>query len=175
MDYSELVTAIDRLVSALGSKEYSYFAECVSTGIATVGSVLAVVIFEIIKVRFFDRRTEFKNLKRKVACALQLYACYYVNQVDRAKAEKSVIDDYNQAAWKVRETSVELTVFAEQLKTKKCCGVLREDIEKAASLLMGLSNNFFIPDNSPEMREGRENYETKNKILKLLNIKSRNK
>ena len=169
-DYTALVEAIDRLIIAVGQSSNTFMEEASTTALATIGSIAAVLIFEVIKGCFFVPRNEFKKLRRKVNSTLSMFACYYTNQIDCARASAKEIELYSSASKTMRELSVELMAFADDVSGKKCCGVPVADISEAADLLMGLSNSFFTPYNCPEMAENRANHEMRKKIRELLRI-----
>ena len=76
-DYSAVIEAIDRLTMAVNQTSNSFVSECISTVLTMVGSIAAVLIFEVIKDRYFTPRNEFKKLRRKVNSTLSMFACYY--------------------------------------------------------------------------------------------------
>lgn len=145
-DYTMIVNAIDRLAEKVG--QTNVVAECLSTVLATVGSVVAVLVFEVIKNNVFTPRTEFRKMQRNVNGSLALYAHYYDNPIDykRPMMNERTVEDYIGAAAEVRRLAVEVVAFADERKCKKCCGVKVTDIRKAGNLLIGLSNSFFSPD-----------------------------
>ena len=63
-----------------------------------VGSIAAVLIFEVIKDRYFTPRNEFKKLRRKVNSTLSMFACYYTNQIDLARSNAEEIERYSSAS-----------------------------------------------------------------------------
>lgn len=167
--YSALVDVIDRLAIEINQRS-TFSKELLSTGIATVGSVVAVLAFELIKEHFLTPRNEFKKLRRKVNSTLSMFACYYTNQIDLARASAKEVELYSSASKTMRELSVELMAFADDVASKKCCGIPVEDISEAAALLIGLSNSFFTPYDCPEMADNWENDRTRKKIRELLRI-----
>jgi len=169
-DYIALVEAIDRLTATVSQTSNSFAAECLSTVLATTGSVIAVLVFEIIKDHFYAPRNEFKKLRKKVNSTLSMFACYYTNQIDIARSDAKEIERYSSASKSMREIAVELMAFADDVQGRKCCGIPVSDISGAASLLMGLSNSFFTPYNCPEMAENRDNDKARQKIRDLLRI-----
>lgn len=166
-DYVALVEAIDRLTMEVSQP---FAREVLSTMLATGGSIVAVVVFEVIKVHFFTPQNDFKKLRRKVNSTLSMFACYYTNQIDIAHSSPKELELYSSASKTMREMAVELMAFADDRNNKKCCGVSAVDISEAASLLMGLSNSFFTPYDCPEMIENRDNAQTREKIRALLKI-----
>lgn len=170
-DFSAVIEAIDRLTIAVNQSSGSFAAECMSTFLATLGSVAAVVIFEFIKDGFFSKRSEFKRLRRKVSSTLYMYAPYYSNPIDRESSKAKVVERYDNASDSVRELAVELMAFANEIKIKISCPVPVSDILNAASLLIGLSNSFFTPYHFPERSESKENREMCKEIKRLLKIR----
>ena len=169
-DYTGLVEAIEHLATVVGQSSKVFWPEFVAMVMAIVGSVAAVLIFEVIKGRFFIPRDEFRKLRKKVNSTLSMFACYYTNQIDLARASAKEVEIYNSASKTMRELSVELMAFADDVASKKCCGVPVADISDAAALLMGLSNSFFTPYDCPEMADNEENNKTRKKIRELLKI-----
>ena len=167
---TSLVEAIDHLIAAVSQPSNTFTTEALSTIMATVGSVVAVLIFEIIKDHFFTPRNEFKKLRRKVNSTLSMFACSYTNQIDIARSYAKEVELYSSASKTMREMAVELMAFADDLNSKKCCDVPVSAISEAAALLIGLSNSFFTPYNCPEMAENRDNDKTRQKIRELLGI-----
>ena len=71
-NYSTIVDAIDRLTTTVKPSSNIFLSECTSTALATLGSVAAVLIFEIIKNIFFVPRDDFRKLRRKVNGTLMI-------------------------------------------------------------------------------------------------------
>lgn len=165
--YTLVVDAVDRLAQEVSKTNYA--AECLSTVLATVGSVLAVLIFEIIKDHIFVPRTEFRKLRRKVNSTLAMHARYYTNPLDNRwpMASERTIEDYINAEEEVRKLGVDVIAFADEMKGKKCCGIPVKDIRAAGRLLIGLSNNFRSSGDCSE-RDDNKKYEAE--IKKLLAI-----
>lgn len=172
-NYSTIVDAIDRLTTTVKPSSNIFLSECTSTALATLGSVAAVLIFEIIKNIFFVPRDDFRKLRRKVNGTLIMFACYYTNQLDFVNASAKEIECYHSASKSMREVAVDLRAFVDDFRGRKCCGVPVSDIVEAASLLMGLSNNFFTPSNSLEEMDNHYNDNLRHKIMKLLKIEHR--
>ena len=145
-DYSSVIEAIDRLTAAVNQTSNSFTSEFLSAVLATVGSVAAVLIFELIKNEILVPRDEFRKLQRKVNSMLTMYARYYSNPVhgDRPMMSEKTIEDYISAATDVRRMAVEVIAFADARKRKKCYGIAAEDIRSAGGALIGLSNSFFF-------------------------------
>lgn len=169
-DYTSVVDALDRLTEAVSANASSFFSELLTAFLAMVGSVAAVLIFEVIKSKVFSPREEFRRLRRKVNSTLSLYACYYTNQIDLARAGEREKENYSSASKSVREMAVELMAFADEVRGKKCCGVKVDDISEAAAMLMVLSNMFFTPYNCPEMADNRGNDHVRKVIRERLKI-----
>lgn len=169
-NYSAIVDAIDRLTMAVEPSSNIFLSECMSTALATLGSITAVLIFEIIKNTFFVPQTDFRKLRRKVNGTLMMFACYYTNQIDFVNASAKEIECYHSASKSMREIAVDLMAFADDFRGKKCCGVPVSDIMEVASLLMGLSNNFFTPCNHSGEMDNHYNNNLRHKIMKLLKI-----
>ena len=169
-DYSAVIEAIDRLTTAVNQTSNSFVSECISTVLTMVGSIATVLIFEVIKGRYFAPRDEFKKLRRKVNSTLSMFACYYTNQIDLARSNAEEIERYSSASKSMREMAVELMAFADDFQGKKCCGVPISNVSEAAALLMRLSNSFFTPYNCPEMAENRDNDKMRKEIRELLEI-----
>ena len=166
-NYSTIVDAIDRLTTTVKPSSNIFLSECTSTALATLGSVAAVLIFEIIKNIFFVPRDDFRKLRRKVNGTLIMFACYYTNQIDFVNASAKEGECYHSASKSMREVAVDLMAFADDFRDKKCCGVPVSDIVEAASLLMGLSNNFFTSYGCSETKDNRQ---LRNDIIKLLKV-----
>ena len=115
-DYSAVIEAIDRLTAAVNQPSNSFVAECLSTVLATVGSVVAVLIFELIKNEILAPR-----------------------------------DD--------------VIAFADERKSKNCCGIAVNDIREAGSLLIGLSNSFFATGDSSELNYTKKREEDIKRLL----------
>jgi len=166
-DYTAIVEAIDRL--GVGMKT-TFVNDVAAAFLAMLGSVASVLIFEVIKDRYFNPREEFKKLRRKVNSTLSMYACYYTNQIDIARSDPKTIELYSSASKSMRELAVELMAFADEYSGKKCCGVPVKDISEAASWMIGLSNSFFTPYDCPEQADNRDNDRIRKKIRELLQI-----
>lgn len=61
-DYSAVIEAIDRLTTAVNQTSNSFVSECISTVLTMAGSIAAVLIFEVIKDRYFTPHNEFLRL-----------------------------------------------------------------------------------------------------------------
>jgi len=166
-DYTAIVEAIDRL--GVGMKT-TFVNDVAAAFLAMLGSVASVLIFEVIKDRYFNPREEFKKLRRKVNSTLSMYACYYTNQIDIARSDPKTIELYSSASKSMRELAVELMAFADEYSGKKCCGVPVKDISEAASWMIGLSNSFFTPYDCLEQADNRDNDRIRKKIRELLQI-----
>jgi len=169
-DYTAVVEALDCLTEAVSANTSSFSSEVLTAFLAMLGSVAAVLIFEVIKNKVFAPREEFRRLRRKVNSILSRYACYYTNQIDWATAGEQEKVNYSIASKSVREMAVELMAFADEVRGKKCCGVKVEDISDAAAMLMVLSNMFFTPYNCPEMADNSGNDHIRKVIRERLQI-----
>lgn len=169
-DYATLAEAIDHLTAAVGQPSNSLTAEILSTAVATVGSVIAVLVFELIKDHVFTPQNEFKKLRRKVNSTLSMFACYYTSQIDLARSSAKEVELYSSASKTMREMAVELMAFADDVGRKRCCGVPVTDISRAAKLLIFLSNNFFTPYNCTETTGNIDNDKIRHEIRELLKI-----
>ena len=170
MEQTTYIEMMDRLLVAVEGLQPSFLNEVLAALLAMLGGVATVLIFEVIKERYFNPREEFKKLRRKVNSTLSLYACYYTNQIDIAHSDPKSIELYSSASKSMREMAVELMAFADEISWKHCCGVPVKDISEAASWLIGLSNSFFTPYNCPGMTENRDNNGIRKKIQMLLQI-----
>lgn len=85
-------------------------------------------------------------------------------------ASAKEVECYHSASKSMREVAVDLMAFADDFRGKKCCGVPVSDIVEAASLLMGLSNNFFTSYGCSETKDNRQ---LRNDIIKLLKVEHR--
>ena len=166
---SALVEAIDRLTSAVNQPENSFMGEFVSTALATIGSVAAVLIFEVIKNKIITPREEFRKLQRRVNSTLSMYSCYYTNPIrsEAPMVSEKTREDYISASLEVRRLAVDVLAFADERKGKKCCGIAVEDIRSAGRNMIGLSNSFFSVGNHPELETGKQQ---EDRIVQLLGI-----
>lgn len=169
-DLNSLVHAIDKLTEAVRNSENTYIPMIISTALATIGSIVAVLVVDAIKNRYIRPTEEFEKLRRKINSTLSLYACYYTNQIDIANSDKKLVEQYSSAADTVRMIAVELRAFVDDEKRKKYKKIGVVEISTAASNLMGLSNSFFTPYNCPGMTENMENRKTADEIRKLLGM-----
>lgn len=167
---ASLIEAIEHLATAIGQHSNTYVSEILSTVMATVGSVIAVLIFEVIKEHIFTPRKEFKRLRRKVNSTLGMFACYYTHQIDIVTSNAKRLEQYSSASKTIHELAMELMAFADEINSKKCCDVPVSDISEAAWLLNGLSNNFFTPGNRTEDTDNESNDKRRQKIIELLKI-----
>lgn len=170
-DYSVLIEAINNLAESIKNSDNSYVQTILSTVLATVGSVVAVLVVDFIKSHYIKPNEEFEKIKRKVNSTLSMNACYYTNQIDLARSTEREIEIYSSSSKTIREIAVELQAFADEKKRKRYKDVYIKDISEAASLLMLLSNSFFTPYNCPYPTENRDNNKIANDIRNLLNIK----
>ena len=170
-DYSGIVAAVDRLTEVLSQSQPTLFSNLAGAFIATIRSIISVLLFEIIKDYALEPRKEFKKLRRKVNSSLKRYACYYMNEIDCAHSDTEKIMVYKDAANSIRNLSVDLAAFADDMRRESCCGVSRAEISDAASSLMGLSNSFFTPYNRPDSTICGHNGERRDEIKFLLKIK----
>ena len=122
-DYSGIVAAVDRLTELLSQSQPTLFSNLAGAFIATISSIISGLLFEIIKEYALEPRKEFKKLRRKVNSSLKLYACYYMNQIDLAHSDVDQIRTYKNAANSIRNLSVDLTAFADDMHGESCCGV----------------------------------------------------
>lgn len=164
------IEMMDKLLVAVEGLQNSFLNEVLAALMAMLGSVAAVFIVDAIKERYFKPREEFRRLRRKVNSTLSMYACYYTNQIDIARADPKAVEAYGSASKSMREMAVELMAFADERTGKYCDGIPVKDISKAASLLIGLSNSFFTPYNCPEMADIKENDKLRKEIRELLQI-----
>ena len=170
-DYSVLIESINNLAESIKNNGDTYGKTIFSTVLATIGSIVAVLVVDFIKSYYIKPNEEFEKLRRKINSTLSMYACYYTNQIDLAHSTEKEIEIYSNSSKAIREIAVELQSFADEKKRKKHKDVNINDISESASLLMILSNRFFTPYNCPHSAENRENYKIANDIRNLLNIK----
>ena len=162
-----LIEAIDRLTAAVSQPLTPFESECLSTALTTVGSVAAVLIFELIKNKIFAPRDEFKKLRRKVNSTLIMYARYYSNpaNLDRPTMSDRTREDYIVASAEVRKMAVDVISFADERKMKACCGIAVKDIREAGMLLIGLSNSFFSTGDKSERDYTKKRVEDIKRLL----------
>ena len=168
-DYSGIVEAIDRLAEAINQNSYPFASECLSTILATAGSVVAVLVFELIKNRILAPRDEFRKLQRRTNSTLSMYAHYYSNPVNKTipMVSEKTQEDYINAATELRRLAVDVTAFADERKREKCCGIEVKNIREAGSLLIGLSNNFFTISDCLERDYNQKRADDIKKLLGL--------
>ena len=169
VNFNGIVNALDRLAFAIENNSV-FLNECFSGAIGIVCSVAAVVIFEAIKNCFFEPRREFKELRRRVLSTLSMYACYYTNVLEYEGADERIKKEYGDASKEIRKAAVDLSSFAVSFRGRRCCGVKLKDIDEAASILFGLSNNLFYSKPISGHDEIRQNHEWRKEIYRLLKV-----
>ena len=144
--------------------------ELIATVLATLGSVTAVLLFEVIKNNFIAPKIELKMIRKKVDETLIMYSRYYLHPINPNRSivtNKDVFDEYILASSNVRAVASELLAFAEVNKRPKYYGIKRGDILKAGKSLMGLSNGFFYNDKTYDKDYNKIREDEIRKLLKL--------
>lgn len=121
-DLTGIIDAINHLTEIVGNNKNTYIPMIVSTVLATIGSIAAVLILDAIKNSYIRPTEEFETLRNRVNSTLSLYACYYTNQIDSAHSDEKVIGRYINASDAIRMIAVELNAFTNNKKRKKFKG-----------------------------------------------------
>lgn len=168
-DYSDLIDAIDRLTVAITETSNSLSWELLSTALATVGSVAAVLVFEFIRIRVLAPRDEFRKLLGRVNSTLIMHARYYSNPIDsnRLLVNEKTVEDYICAAAEVRRVAADVHTFSDEIRGKMICGIPSKDIKEAGRELIGLSNSFFETGSHSEQSRAENRVNEIRRLLKL--------
>ncbi len=166
-EYSLITESLDCLSKAILESQNSYWPIVISTVLATIGSVITVFATDKIREVYFEPRREFRKIRRRVDSTLVMYACYYANPIDLNNLSPKVEERYKCASNALREMASELRAFADEVvENRTFCNVTRNDIMKASSEMIGLSNSLFYNSNNFL----KDNDEKASKIRRLLRI-----
>lgn len=120
-----------------------------------------------------ETRKMYEDIRRKIAAALTMNACYYYNPIDIAKTKDHRLpDDYSEGSHKLRELASELRALSETMPEKvRDMPISKKDMYESSRYLIGLSNSFTTPydmERSAEEYRSVHNYE--NELRRLLKI-----
>jgi len=139
--------------------------------ITVISGVLVYIIGEIIHEVWLEPLRQYKEIKSEVSYSLTYYANLYSNVIDLADKHKKAIKTYSQASDQLRVLAAKLRGFIETLSWFKPLIPSRETLYSASKELIGLSNSFFCPYHTHEIRsQCLENRDQANEIRKLLSI-----
>lgn len=146
----------------------------VSSILATIGSVVAVLLVDYIKHKFVKSKQEFNKLKRKINSVLIMYANRISNPIRYDKLTQDNVEYYNEAQKALREVATELNVFIDEYGVKTIHGVTNEHLHKVLGNLFYLSNAIFITNDEVGLIRPTDNNKKAEEIKELLKITDRN-
>lgn len=143
----------------------------VSSVLATIGSVVAVLLVDYIKHKFIKPKQDFNKLRSKIYSVLVMYANRLSNPIKYEAVTPENEGYYKSAELALREIAVELDVFVNQSDIKTIDGITNEQLRKAVGDLFLLSNSVFVATYESEFTNPKTNRNVIKEVKDILKIK----
>lgn len=144
----------------------------VSSILATIGSVVAVLLVDYIKYKYIRPKQEFKKLKAKIHGVLIMYSNRITNPIKYEAITTENEKYYSEAQYALRNVAVELELLINEHDIKVFKGITIEQLNTVKGNLFYLSNALFITQYEQSIITATHNGKIKDEIIKTLSLKN---